>query len=95
MPTPGSLEDSEVLALNALTFLVKSPVEMERFFAISGIGPDDLSHVAGDAAFLGGVIDFLLGDDALLMRFCDSHSVDPRAVYRAQHQLAAQSRSRD
>lgn len=95
MPAPGNLEDPEVLALNALTFLVKSPVEMERFFATSGIDPDDLSRVAGEAPFLGGVIDFLLGDEALLVRFCDSHSVDPRAVHRARNQLAAQSRSRD
>ncbi|HWE06446.1 MAG TPA: DUF3572 domain-containing protein [Rhizomicrobium sp.] len=92
---PGNLDDSEVLALNALTFLVKSPVEMERFFAISGIGPGDLGRVAGDAEFLGGVIDFLLGDDALLVRFCDFHSLDPRAVHVARHELAARARSRD
>jgi hypothetical protein len=93
MASPGTLEESEVLALNALAFLVNSPVEVERFFALSGIDPGDLSHAAGDAGFLGGVLDYFLGDDALLVRFCESQSLDPHSVHAARFELATRSRS--
>ena len=76
------------LALKGLGFLVESGPAMDRFVDLSGFAPASLRERADDPDFLASVLDFLLANEELLVRFCDEESVDVRAVHMARHVLA-------
>lgn len=64
-------ESAETLALTALGWLVGDDELLPVFMGASGSSEDDLRVRAGEPEFLGAVLDFLLMDDAWVMRFCD------------------------
>jgi hypothetical protein len=76
------------LALQALGFLVESGPPMERLFEQTGLAPASLRERADEPDFLVSVLDFLLADEELLVRFCDDFEVDVRAVHMARHVLS-------
>jgi hypothetical protein len=80
--------DAETLALKALTFLACSPDDLARFLNLSGIAPADLRARAGDRDVLAGTLDFLLSHEQLLTRFCESETVDAKAVHLARAGLS-------
>ncbi|MGH6876923.1 MAG: DUF3572 domain-containing protein [Rhizomicrobium sp.] len=84
-----SAPNAELLALKALTFLADSPGDLARFVALSGISPADLRTRAGDCDVLAGVLDFLLGDDPLLLRFCAWQMVDAKDVHLMRAHLSS------
>jgi hypothetical protein len=86
-PTRSSGVDAEMVAINALRFLAGREEELGRFLALSGVAPADLRRLAGDGAFLGGVLDFLLGDEALLLTFAEEAGIQPEAIAVARRQL--------
>lgn len=63
--------------MKALVFLANNKDECEQFLSASGLSPEDLRERAGDDEFLGGVLDFILGDEMLLMRFADAEGIRP------------------
>jgi hypothetical protein len=63
-------EGAETVALQALGWLVAQEDLLEAFLGASGSSPEDLRQRAGEPEFLGAVLDFLLTDDAWVMRFC-------------------------
>jgi hypothetical protein len=65
-------EASEVLALQALGWLVGNEDLLPVFLSSTGASAGDLAAQAGDPAFLASVLDFLLGDDAWIKAFCDA-----------------------
>ncbi|HTT83406.1 MAG TPA: DUF3572 domain-containing protein [Rhizomicrobium sp.] len=87
----GTLPDPELLALKALGFLAAMPDALARFLGQSGATPADLRARAEDPQFLGGVLDFLLGDDEMVRQFCAAEAVDAQTVHLARNRL---SRSR-
>jgi len=95
MRTGLVLEDAEIVALGALTFLADSPPDLARFVLHSGLDPAQVSQRARERDFLAGVVDFLLGDDELLLRFCESESLEPRTVHLVRECLSPGSRSRE
>lgn len=76
------------LALNGLAFLVDCGPAMDRFTGLTGLDIGSLRARADEADFLVSVLDFLLSDEELLVRFCDGISIDVRAVHIARHVLA-------
>ena len=83
--------DAEILAIQALTFLAGQPEELDRFLGLTGIDPDDLRRLAGDPALLGGVLDFLLQDEALLLVFCEENALAPEVIGKARRRLDGDS----
>ena len=65
-------DQAEVVGLQALAWLAGDDDLSGTFLAASGLGPADLALRARDAEFLASVVDFLLGDEGLLIRFCDA-----------------------
>lgn len=63
---------AETLALQALAWLVSNDELLPVFMGASGAGQDEIRVRATDPAFLGGVLDFLMMDDAWIMAFCDA-----------------------
>jgi hypothetical protein len=79
--------DAEAIAIQALSFLAERPEELARFLALTGIGPASLRRAAADPAFLGGVLDFLLQDEALLISFAEVSGLAAGAVATARGRL--------
>ncbi len=80
--------DADLLAIQALTFIGSNPDHAERFFALCGAAPDDLRRAAADPGFLLGVMDYLVGDEPLLLLFADHAGVPPEAVVEAHGRMA-------
>jgi hypothetical protein len=65
-------DHAETVALRALAWLLQEETQRDAFLSASGLSPDDLRQRAGDADILLAVIDFVLGEDARVMAFCDT-----------------------
>ncbi|WP_296765217.1 DUF3572 domain-containing protein [Sediminimonas sp.] len=68
-------ETAETLALEALAWLLSNDELLPVFMGATGADVDDLRTSAGDPAFLGSVLDFLMMDDAWVVAFCDAAGV--------------------
>jgi uncharacterized protein DUF3572 len=79
---------ASTLAIAALSFIAEDPERLGRFLALTGIGPESLRAAAREPGFLLGVLDHVAGDEALLLAFSDSASVDPEDIARARNVLA-------
>lgn len=70
-----SSDAAETLALKALAWLVTNDDLLPVFLGATGASKDDLRDQAGDPAFLGSVLDFLMMDDAWVIGFCDANGI--------------------
>jgi len=78
---------AETLGLEALAFLAADDEVFPRFVALTGLGLDALRAGAGDPAFLGGVLDFILADEPLLLAFAAAQGLKPEAIIRLRRRL--------
>lgn len=69
--TPLSQDSAELLAIEALSWLVRNDELLPVFLGASGAGEHDIRDRAKDPEFLASVLDFLLMDDAWITGFCD------------------------
>jgi hypothetical protein len=80
---------AEDMAVAALTFIAQDGERLGRFLALSGIEPGNLREAAAEPRFLVGVLDYLSGDEALLLAFFAANfQIDPTAIATAQRLLA-------
>lgn len=80
-------DQAQVIALQALGWLVGQGPICDAFLGASGASVDDLRARAGDVAFQGAVLDFLTMDDAWVMAFCDAHGLAYDLPLRARYAL--------
>ncbi len=80
-------DEAQTLALRALTFVAENPDRLDRFLALSGCGPGDLRDRIGDPAFLGGVLDYLMGHEPDLIAYAEWAEIDPELPARARYLL--------
>ena len=80
-------EAAQALALTALAYLLEDGDRAARFCAACGMTGTDLATQLGDAAFLGGVLDFVLEDEVLLAEVAGAAGLAPEAVARARRRL--------
>ncbi len=80
-------EKAEILALEGLGWLAGEEAGIERFMSQSGIDAAALRDGAGSPGMGLAVLDFLLGNEDLLLRFCESAAISPRQVHLARHRL--------
>lgn len=81
-------EKAEILALEGLGWLAGEPESLEKFLNLSGMDGAALRDAAGEPGTGVAVLDFLLGQDEILLRFCESLAVAPKQVHAARHALA-------
>lgn len=65
-------DQAEVVALQALGWLIGRDDRMAAFLSWSGAGPEALAAGARDPAFLGCVLDYVLQSDDQVIDFCDA-----------------------
>lgn len=80
-------EQAETIALQALSFLAKDDDLLSHFLAFTGLTPDELKKRFREPDLLGGVLDAILADDAILLDFCNSTSLSPNTVILARRAL--------
>lgn len=80
-------ESAETLALKALGWLAANDDLLPVFLGNTGASEGDVRALAGDATFLGSVLDFLMMDDAWVIGFCDDHQLPYESVMRARAAL--------
>lgn len=85
--SPLGRDQAETLALQALGWLAGQEDLSGAFLGASGLSADDLKSRASDPEFLGFVLDFLLGDEAALLAFCEAADVTPDRPMRARAAL--------
>ena len=69
-------DEAQVVALQALSWIVGNDELRDVFLGASGACADDLKTNARDPAFLASVLDFLLMDDVWITGFCDANNLD-------------------
>jgi|HubBroStandDraft_6_1064221.scaffolds.fasta_scaffold1490227_2 hypothetical protein len=84
----GRQEAAVEVAIAALTFLAGEHERLERFLALTGIGPQSLRAAAREPSFLLGVLDHVASDETLLLAFANENGIDPEEVGRARDALA-------
>jgi hypothetical protein len=80
-------ESAETVALQALAWIVARDDDLQMFLDASGADRNALASGARDPVFLGALLDFLLGDDARVMAFCDAHQLPYTALAEARAAL--------
>ena len=78
---------AEVIALRALAFIAGEPERLDRFLALSGLSAAEIRAQAAEPAFLGGVLDFLLSDDGLVLAFVEQAGLPPDTPLTARSLL--------
>jgi len=86
-----SAEEAEITALKALGFLAADPERISRFMDLSGLDPDAIRASAGEPAFLGGLLDYLLADDSLLLIFAQEQDLNPERIAQLRRKLPGAS----
>ncbi|RBP00971.1 uncharacterized protein DUF3572 [Roseiarcus fermentans] len=84
-------EAGEALAVEGLGFLAADETRLERFLAVTGLGPHNLRRAAADPGFLVSVLDYLASDERLLVAFAETSGRRPEAVMRTLERLRGPS----
>ncbi|MCB1519552.1 MAG: DUF3572 domain-containing protein [Hyphomicrobiaceae bacterium] len=80
-------EAAETAALRGLGFLAGDPERLGRFLSLTGMGPAELRAGARDPAMLAGVLEYLLGDETLLLVFTSEAGIAPESIAQCHHVL--------
>jgi hypothetical protein len=80
--------DPEDVAIRCLGFMASDPERLGRFLSITGLGPENLRDAAGSPGFLASVLDYVAGDETLLVEAADSLGLAPEAIAAAHRKLA-------
>lgn len=80
-------DQAEAVALQALAFIAGRDDLFSGFLGATGASLADLRGRAGDPAFLGAVLDYLMLDDAWIMGFSDETGQPPTAPASARAAL--------
>lgn len=87
-----SHEAAETLALDALGWLVANDEVLPVFLGATGASIEDLRVRAGEADFLGSVLEFLTMDDTWVVAFCDQKGCGYDQPLIAAHVLLGTAR---
>jgi len=82
-----SREQAEVIALQALAWLIADEDLAGRFLVMTGCDGQSLRQRAGQPEVLGSVLDFLLDNEPALLDFTQSAHMAPDAIGRARQRL--------
>jgi len=81
-------EFAEGIAIEALGWLAGETERLQRFTAVSGLGPSNLRQAAAAPGFLSAVLDYLASNENLLIAFAAECGRPPEDVARAAQTLA-------
>lgn len=80
-------ESAEVLGLKVLGWMAGNDDLLPVFQGATGASESDIRAGAGDAAFLGALLDFVMMDDAWVVQCCDSVGLSYDSLFQARQSL--------
>lgn len=80
-------ETAEAVGLKCLAWLLAEEDLLPVFMGATGVSEADIRANATDPVFLGSVLDFILMDDAWVLRFCEAAEVAPETPMQARQAL--------
>lgn len=80
-------DSARIVAIMALSFLAEDEHRLRRFMGWTGLTADDLKDAATDPATLGGVLDYLLAHEQLLVAFAEYAGIAPEEPAQARRAL--------
>lgn len=86
-----SQTEARNIAERGLVFLSQDDDRLGRFLALTGTGPSEIRDRVEDLAFWGGVLDYLLSDEELLMKFAEGEDLAPELPMMARMALPGAS----
>ena len=89
------LDEAETIAIAGLAFLAEDARRLGRFLALTGVGPEELRETARAPRMLLAVVEYLLGDESLLLVFTTSAGIAPERVIPAYDLLAREAARRE
>jgi hypothetical protein len=81
-------EGAERIAVAALAYLAGDHGRLMPFLDVTGLSPARIRDAAGEPGFLAAVLDYLVGDDALIVGLAGELGVKPEAVVEARRTLS-------
>ena len=84
----GDSNGADVLALNALVWVLQEPDRADRFLALTGLNGDDIRGRITDPALLDAVIGFLEAHEPDLVACARALEVEPAVLISARSGLA-------
>ncbi len=84
----NDLETASALALQAMAFIAADGARTSRFLSLTGLDMASLRAGLDSADVQAAVLDYLLGDESLLLAFCAEANVPPEAIAPAHHALS-------
>ena len=79
-----NLEQAEIYATKAATWLISNEDVLKIFMGSTGVSGYTVKNDFQDAVFLAAVLDFLLLDDSWVIAACDAMHLDPEAMSAAR-----------
>ncbi len=76
--------EAETIALRVLTYVAQQDRALQALLAQSGIAPTSLQERLNDPDLLGGILDFLLSNEKLLVDFCEIEKLSPDKLARVR-----------
>jgi hypothetical protein len=83
-----SQDEAEAFSLMALSFLAEEPTRLSRFLSLTGIAPEELRRAADAPPTLLAVLDYLMGDESLLLMFAAEKGIDAETLVAAHARLS-------
>jgi Protein of unknown function (DUF3572) len=87
--------DAEKLAIDALSFIAAEPGLLAQFAAATGHTPETMRAEIASPDFLVGILDFLMGDESLLLVFASHQGIAPPDIVAAREALTPDLAARD
>ncbi len=84
-------EIAEQLAVQALQFLTSDGERLGRFLSLSGLDPNSMRTAAADDSFFAAILEYLMGDESLLLVFATDVATPPEDVATAWRTLTGYS----
>lgn len=78
---------AEGLALDVLVWLAADEERLLPFLSLSGLTPGTLRESASDPAFLGAVLDHVMGDEMTLVACAAALDIGPERIAAAWRRL--------
>ncbi|MBL8805521.1 MAG: DUF3572 domain-containing protein [Rhodospirillales bacterium] len=85
--TGRKAENAETVAIQALGWIAADEDRLARFMALAGLSVTELRVRAAEPEFLGGVLDFILESEPLLIEFASVAGLKPDAIVRLRREL--------
>lgn len=86
-PPKPPMPEPEILALQALAYILADDDRRNRFLGLTGLDPEAVRRLPQDPAGLGAVLDHLLGWEPELLAFSEEIGVPPASIAAARRHL--------